>query len=281
VELVKYQFASNGDLNPDTGAIGSPSISINSGIGFSSWNGNPQSSLYGYGGDYIELLISTVGYEDIKVEWEGYKRFNGTGQWRMRVDNGGGYGGFMFTQNCPLNTWGAASKLLNASYSDNSSVNIWVEANVNQYVYLDNLTVKGTPLDNTPPVFQNPQGNMNVSTDAGLCGAVVTYTTPTATDDSSVPTGAISGYSYLGQLNGHSYYYSNGSVNATTAMSNSIAQNGHLVTINSQAENDWVNARVGEIWIGYNDAASEGNFVWATGESLGYECFEQGVVSHS
>jgi hypothetical protein len=173
VELVKYQFASNGDLNSDTGAIGSPSISISSGTGFSSWNGNPQSSLYGYGGDYVELVISTLGYKDIKVEWEGYKRFNGTGQLRMRLDSGSGYGGFVYTQDCPLSTWGAVSEMLSTAFTNNSSVKIWIEANVTQYVYLDNLTVKGTPFDNTPPVFQNPPANMNVSTDAGLCGAIL------------------------------------------------------------------------------------------------------------
>ncbi len=281
VILAKYQFASNGDLNPDIGAIGSPNISISSGSGFSSWNGNPQSSLYGYGGDYIELVISALGYKDIKVEWDGYKRFNGTGQWRMRLDSGGGYGGFIFTQDCPLRSWASVSESLNAAFNNNGSVKIWIEANVNQYVYLDNLTVKGTPLDNIPPVFQNPQGNITTSTDAGLCGAVVNFTIPIATDNNLVPNGAISGYSYLGQLNGHSYYYSNRSVNVTTAMQNSINAGGHLLVINSQAENDWIDNRTGGIWIGYNDVASEGNFVWVTGETNGYENWNTGEPNNS
>ena len=144
VELVKYQFASNGDLNPDTGSIGSPNISISSETGFSSWRGNPQSSLWAYGDSYIELSISTIGYENIKVEWDGYKLFSGTGQWRMRVDSGGGYGGFIFTQDCPLNTWGATSESLNAAFNNNGSVKIWIQAKVNKYVYLDNLKIKGT-----------------------------------------------------------------------------------------------------------------------------------------
>lgn len=285
VELVKYQFT-NKNTNPDPNPIGSPNLTL-TGLNYSGSYGNPFSSLYtNRDGRRIELTISTLGYESIKVGWDGgffFGNNNRTHQWQLQVDSGTGYGSVIYTQTCS-NNWVSipVQNLLN-SFNNNASVKIRITSNVsnNRYVYLDNLTVKGTPLDNIPPVFQNPQGNITTSTDAGLCGAVVNFTIPIATDNNLVPNGAISGYSYLGQLNGHSYYYSNRSVNATTAMQNSINAGGHLLVINSQAENDWIDNRTGGIWIGYNDVASEGNFVWVTGETNGYENWNTGEPNNS
>ena len=46
-------------------------------------------------------------------------------------------------------------------------------------------------------------------------------------------------------------------------------QGGHLVTIRSQAENDWLCSRFSfytNLWIGLNDVASEGQYEWTSGE---------------
>jgi hypothetical protein len=54
------------------------------------------------------------------------------------------------------------------------------------------------------------------------------------------------------------------------------AQNlgAHLVTINDQAENDWLLDTFGceakGFWIGFNDIEEEGNWVWSSGESSTY-----------
>ena len=142
----------------------------------------------------------------------------------------------------------------------------------------DNISILN---ETEAPVFQNPQSNIAENALSNACGAIVSYTYPIATDNCTASTSSISGYSYLGTLNGHTYYYSNNSVNVTTATQNSVNLGGHLLTLSSQAENDWINARVGEIWIGYNDAASEGNFVWVTGESIGYENWNGGEPNNS
>jgi hypothetical protein len=49
---------------------------------------------------------------------------------------------------------------------------------------------------------------------------------------------------------------------------------GHLMTVNDQAENDWVADLWGatrSLWIGYNDVAVEGEREWTSGETPGYE----------
>ncbi|MGZ2370872.1 PA14 domain-containing protein [Ancylomarina sp. YFZ004] len=131
------------------------------------------------------------------------------------------------------------------------------------------------------PIFQNPQSNIAENASNNACGAIVSYTYPIANDNCTSRTNSISGYSYLGTLNGHTYYYSNSSVNINAATQNSVNIGGHLVTINTQAENNWINNKVGEVWIAYNDAASEGNFVWVTGESNGYENWNSGEPNNS
>lgn len=59
---------------------------------------------------------------------------------------------------------------------------------------------------------------------------------------------------------------------------------GHLVTITSAAENDFVaNLFAGDFraWIGLTDAASEGNFEWVTGEALSFTNWSGGEPNNS
>lgn len=52
-----------------------------------------------------------------------------------------------------------------------------------------------------------------------------------------------------------------------------VALGGHLVTVNDANEDAWLVSQFGNseaFWIGLNDAATEGTFVWASGESVTY-----------
>ncbi|MFH0962849.1 MAG: lectin-like protein [Planctomycetota bacterium] len=76
---------------------------------------------------------------------------------------------------------------------------------------------------------------------------------------------------YQNPANGHLY----GVSEATTwdaAEAEAVGLGGHLATIRSQAENDWLVATFQVPWyyIGFNDAAEEGNWVWSSGESVVY-----------
>ena len=72
--------------------------------------------------------------------------------------------------------------------------------------------------------------------------------------------------------NGHLYYLlSEGTW--TSAEQQAVSLGGHLVTINDQTEQEWVWAAFGNyggvrrsLWIGLNDVANEGQFVWASGQ---------------
>lgn len=58
---------------------------------------------------------------------------------------------------------------------------------------------------------------------------------------------------------------------------------GHLVTINDQAENDWIvaNFPIPFFYIGYTDEVEEGTFVWLNGETPGYENWQTGEPNDS
>lgn len=83
--------------------------------------------------------------------------------------------------------------------------------------------------------------------------------------------------------NGHLYYLLNGFVTWNTAEATAVGIGGHLATIRSSAENQWlsgtfrvsVNAS-GPLWIGVNDRAVEGSFQWSSGEPVFYTNWEPG-----
>ena len=73
------------------------------------------------------------------------------------------------------------------------------------------------------------------------------------------------------------YYYLLDSNSWTGSEASAVALGGHLATINDAAENGWVYTNFSTfggtnraLWIGLNDAALEGNYVWASGEPLTY-----------
>jgi FG-GAP repeat/Lectin C-type domain len=60
----------------------------------------------------------------------------------------------------------------------------------------------------------------------------------------------------------------------TDAEAQAQSWGGHLATIRSQAENDWLRdnfATTNMIWIGYTDQVVEGTFEWSSGEPVVYE----------
>ncbi|HXJ77016.1 MAG TPA: C-type lectin domain-containing protein, partial [Candidatus Dormibacteraeota bacterium] len=75
--------------------------------------------------------------------------------------------------------------------------------------------------------------------------------------------------------NGHTYYLLSHN-NWTASEAEARELGGHLVTINDAAENQWVlntffpltGVSEASLWIGLNDAANEGQFVWASGEPV-------------
>jgi hypothetical protein len=81
--------------------------------------------------------------------------------------------------------------------------------------------------------------------------------------------------------NGHTYLLLESS-SWPAAETEAVSLGGHLVTVNDSAEDAFVYSTFGptaiahtltgkvNLWLGYNDVASEGNFVWVSGQSSSY-----------
>ena len=75
--------------------------------------------------------------------------------------------------------------------------------------------------------------------------------------------------------NGHTYYLLSADT-WTASEAEAVGLGGHLVTINGVSKNQWVlntffpltGVPYASLWIGLNDAANEGQFVWANGEPV-------------
>lgn len=80
----------------------------------------------------------------------------------------------------------------------------------------------------------------------------------------------------------HSYYLISSNLWGA-AETEAVSLGGHLVTINDAAENAFVLSTFGNfggikspLWLGFNDEASEGNFVWTSGEAVTYQNWNAG-----
>lgn len=83
--------------------------------------------------------------------------------------------------------------------------------------------------------------------------------------------------------NGHTYLLLDNS-NWTDAEDQAVLLGGHLTTINDQNENDWLSNLWGAdkwLWIGLNDADTEGVFEWSSGESASYRNWRSGEPNNS
>ena len=78
---------------------------------------------------------------------------------------------------------------------------------------------------------------------------------------------------------GHFYAMTNSNVSWGDAEGQAQSLGGHLVTINDQAEQEWVYEtfqRFGSVWLGMTDEAVEGTWVWSSGEAVVYTNWASG-----
>ena len=82
----------------------------------------------------------------------------------------------------------------------------------------------------------------------------------------------ISGFTTLGEFGNSKYYLSNDDLNPLPAQILVESFGGHIATINSQDENDFLQQNISEmVYIGLNDYDQEGELVWGNGEPLTYD----------
>jgi hypothetical protein len=91
----------------------------------------------------------------------------------------------------------------------------------------------------------------------------------------------ITGFTNQQNYNGHSYYRSTGSAVWTTARTNCSNMGGHLVTITSSGEQNFLYTLWPSGWIGLTDEVTEGTWRWVTGETYSYNNWNSGEPNNS
>lgn len=101
---------------------------------------------------------------------------------------------------------------------------------------------------------------------------VVSWETPTYSGSCESCTSSYKyGFSFLGSDGGSSYYISKKKYYFSDALEQAARYGGHLVSIGSQSENDYLSDRINEpVIIGLTDRNSEGAFMWSNGEDMTY-----------
>ena len=91
---------------------------------------------------------------------------------------------------------------------------------------------------------------------------------------SSIPAGTV-------EQDGH-FYTTSYSTSWTGAEAFAQALGGHLVTVNDSAEQSWIVSQYGyNRWIGFNDIAEEGTWVWSSGDPVDYTHWYSGYPNGS
>jgi hypothetical protein len=94
-------------------------------------------------------------------------------------------------------------------------------------------------------------------------------------------TPTLNGFTSQNNYNGHSYYRSTGTMTWTNARTACANMGGHLVTVTTAAENNFIFNLWPSGWIGLTDEVVEGQWRWVTGEPYSYQSWNPGEPNNS
>ena len=112
--------------------------------------------------------------------------------------------------------------------------------------------------------------------DSNICSYIVTVTQATGGGGSGACATSLPNFTKLGEFNGSAYFLSDDIARAEDGQAAAQAVGGNLVTIDSQAENDFLTPLIteGVVYIGANDAVTEGSPAWIDGTPFSYDNFD-------
>lgn len=125
------------------------------------------------------------------------------------------------------------------------------------------------------PEIVCPTSPVTMAADPDRCTAVVCFGV-SAMDMCPVNLpNTLPGHTYIGTLNGHTYFHSNANMSWEAANEAAVALGGHLVSITTPAEQTFLNnftpnAPTSQFWIGLRYSPSLETFKWTSGEAVGY-----------
>ena len=159
---------------------------------------------------------------------------------------------------------------INASTTTATATLSWDAATATTTCLLNNDIINSNQIAGMPSGAEFPIGTHMISYEAiDNCENVEMCSFFINVMGESCPT-EINGFTKLGEHEGHGYYISDEKSRWEDAKL--IAENigANLVSVNTQAENDFLQSTLGNemVYIGYSDAATEGVGTWANGDAV-------------
>ncbi|MGH1388396.1 HYR domain-containing protein [Kordia sp.] len=142
-----------------------------------------------------------------------------------------------------------------------------------------------TVVDNEDPVAGCPANIMQTAANFGDTTAVVNYTL-SPTDNCSL-INPLTGFTPLTNINGKAYYLSDNSFTPSNAFNDAISQGGFVGTIRNASDNTTLTQAIntvggaGDVLIGFSDTATEGTFVWQSGDTSTYDNWNPGEPNNA
>ena len=159
ITLVNYKFENN--MAPEAGSMGSPSITTSVTPTYFGGVTGQSASFPISTGKYIDLVISTIGYNNIDISFAG--RSSGSGSsWSVTGDSTGGASfSSIASLTCSNGSFSAlTTTLLGATYDNKSSIRIRITASgTSATLRLDDLLIRGTLSGPQPEINITGNGN--------------------------------------------------------------------------------------------------------------------------
>lgn len=142
-----------------------------------------------------------------------------------------------------------------------------------------------TIVDDEDPVAGCPANIMQTAANFGDTTAVINYTL--APTDNCILINPLANFTPLTNINGKAYYLSDNTFTPANAFNDAIAQGGFVGTIRNAADNTTIIEAVntvggaGDLLIGFSDTATEGTFVWQSGDTSTYDNWNPGEPNNA
>ncbi|WP_422104224.1 BspA family leucine-rich repeat surface protein [Winogradskyella sp.] len=202
------------------------------------------------GGNYVVMVTNSGKWDDARGNYTGA---------RMVIEYHDYSTGPILASGLPSDSTFPSGTTTNAFYAKDGAGN--------SATCSFDVTITNTLLNNCPA-------------DITSFNSTIDYTMPELPDNCglpTLPTSAPSGFSSLGTFGNSTYFISTATTSASAAFTDAQANGHDLVTINSQAENDWLKDQISApIIIGINDVGTEDDYVWQSGQPANYTNWANG-----
>ena len=178
---------------------------------------------------------------------------------------------------------GTGNIIISNGNGDTRTIDI---ANANDIV--GKVTINGSTVTINPATDLNLGSSYNVQMASGVIKDLADNSFAGISDATTLnfavaPNAVSSNGQPIYTYNGHAYQWTTAAMTWAEAEAEAIAHGGHLISVNSVEEDQFLFNHVGNagVWLGFNDIQEEGKWVWTDGSDVSYVHWYWGEPNNS